>query len=63
MTLAGYFLKVVMADNIAIVVDTVFSDAQTYKGFYVVLATVLFAFQIYGDFGGYSLIASEDAGL
>ncbi|MBR4173951.1 MAG: hypothetical protein IKR56_01270, partial [Lachnospiraceae bacterium] len=52
MTLAGYFLKVVMADNIAIVVDTVFSDAQTYKGFYVVLATVLFAFQIYGDFGG-----------
>ncbi|MBR0149299.1 MAG: MBOAT family protein [Lachnospiraceae bacterium] len=57
MTLAGYFLKVVMADNIAIVVDTVFSDAQTYKGFYVVLATVLFAFQIYGDFGGYSLIA------
>ncbi|MBR6328908.1 MAG: MBOAT family protein [Lachnospiraceae bacterium] len=57
MTLCGYFLKVVMADNIAVVVDTVFGEPEKYTGAYVVLATVLFAFQIYGDFGGYSLIA------
>lgn len=53
----GYFLKVVMADNIAIVVNTVYGDISRYKGAYLLVATVLFAFQIYGDFGGYSMIA------
>lgn len=53
----GYFLKVVMADNAAIIVDTVYADTARYSGWYLILATVLFAFQIYGDFGGYSLIA------
>lgn len=53
----GYFQKVVVADRIAIVVDTVYGDIDTYKGAYLAVATVLFAFQIYCDFGGYSLIA------
>lgn len=53
----GYFLKLVLADRIAIVVNTVYGDCDTYGGWYLILATVLFAFQIYCDFGGYSAIA------
>ena len=53
----GYFLKVVLADRIAIVVDTVYGAPMTYGGWYLVVATVLFAFQIYCDFAGYSTIA------
>lgn len=53
----GYFLKLVLADRIAIVVDKVYGGLGTYRGMYVVVATVLFAFQIYCDFAGYSTIA------
>ncbi len=53
----GFFMKVVLADRIAIFVDTVYGDFSTYSGWYLIVATVLFAFQIYCDFGGYSVIA------
>lgn len=53
----GYFLKVVLADRIAIFVNTVYGDYQTFNGVYIVVATVLFAVQIYCDFAGYSTIA------
>lgn len=54
----GYFLKLVLADRIAIFVDTVYADyGITYPGFYMVVATVLFSIQIYCDFYGYSTIA------
>lgn len=53
----GYFLKVVLADRIAVVVDTVYANPAAYGGWYIVVATILFAFQIYGDFAGYSTIA------
>lgn len=53
----GYFLKMVLADRIAIFVDTVYGDVSQYRGFYLVTATVLFAVQIYCDFSGYSTIA------
>ncbi|MDE7318276.1 MAG: MBOAT family protein [Lachnospiraceae bacterium] len=53
----GYFLKLVVADRIAVVVDTVYGDYGTYGGGYLVVASILFAFQIYGDFAGYSTIA------
>lgn len=53
----GFFLKLVIADRIAIFVDAVYSDLTTYTGYYVIVATVLFAFQIYCDFAGYSTIA------
>lgn len=53
----GFFLKIVLADRIAIFVDTVYSDFSTYSGSYLVVATMLFAFQIYCDFAGYSTIA------
>ena len=53
----GYFLKVVLADRIAVFVDTVYGDFHTYNGWFIVVATVLFAVQIYCDFSGYSTIA------
>ena len=53
----GYFLKVVLADRLAIFVDTVYDAPETYQGWYIVVATVMFGFQIYCDFYGYSTIA------
>jgi len=53
----GYYLKIVLADRIAVVVDTVYGNFRLYPGWYLIVATVLFAFQIYCDFAGYSSIA------
>lgn len=53
----GFFLKIVIADRIAIFVDTVYGDIATYTGWYLIVATMLFAVQIYCDFAGYSVIA------
>lgn len=53
----GYFLKVVLADRIAVFVDTAYGDFETYTGVYLIVATILFAVQIYCDFSGYSVIA------
>ena len=53
----GYFLKVVLADRIAVFVDTVYGDIETYTGVYLIVATFLFAVQIYCDFAGYSIVA------
>lgn len=53
----GYFLKIVLADRITIFVDTVYGDYNTYSGVYLIVATMLFAVQIYCDFAGYSIIA------
>lgn len=57
----GLFLKMVLADRIAIFVDTVYANYTTYSGMYIVVATVLFAIQIYCDFFGYSTIAMGTA--
>ena len=53
----GYFLKVVLADRIAVFVDTIYGDINAYGGTYLLVATILFAVQIYCDFAGYSTIA------
>lgn len=53
----GYFLKMVIADRIAIFVDKVYGEYETYGGVYLIVASMLFAFQIYCDFAGYSTIA------
>jgi alginate O-acetyltransferase complex protein AlgI len=53
----GLFKKVVVADNCAIVVDRIYLDAGTMDGTALLIGTVFFAFQIYGDFSGYSDIA------
>ena len=53
----GYFMKVVVADRIAIAVDSVYDNYTANNGIMMITATVLFAFQIYCDFAGYSTIA------
>ena len=53
----GYFQKMFVADNLARLVDTVFGPSATPTGLDVLVATYAFAFQIYGDFAGYSNIA------
>ena len=53
----GLFMKMVIADRIAIPVDTVFNNFRMYGGTEIALAAVGFAIQIYCDFGSYSMIA------
>lgn len=53
----GYFQKVVIADRCAIFVTQVFDNYQMYAGFEIAIAAIMFAIQIYCDFGGYSDIA------
>jgi alginate O-acetyltransferase complex protein AlgI len=53
----GCFQKMFVADNLAPLVDTVFGPSATPTGADVLIATWAFAFQIYGDFAGYSNIA------
>lgn len=61
LVLYGMFLKMVIADRAAILVDTVYKDSAAYPGFYIVVATCFFAIQIYCDFYGYSTIARGSA--
>lgn len=53
----GLFKKVVVADSCATYVDVIFNDSATFSGSTLLFGTFLFAFQIYGDFSGYSDIA------
>jgi D-alanyl-lipoteichoic acid acyltransferase DltB (MBOAT superfamily) len=53
----GLFLKIFVADNLALIVDPVFASPPPYEGATVLTALYAFAFQIYGDFAGYSNIA------
>lgn len=56
--LLGYFTKVYVADNLAPIANSAFAEADgTAGGATLLLGTVAFAFQIYGDFAGYSNIA------
>ena len=59
----GLFKKIVVADNCATYVDQVFGDLGSHSGSTLLLAAVLFTFQIYGDFSGYSDIAIGTAKL
>lgn len=55
--LRGYAKKLLIADLIAPLVDRVYGDPASFGGFPLMLATMLFAIQIYCDFSGYSDIA------
>lgn len=59
----GLFKKMVVADNCAVIVDQIFATWQNQTGSTLLLAAILFAFQIYGDFSGYSDIAIGSAKL
>lgn len=59
----GFFKKVVIADNCATFANLIFDDPASYSGSTLVLGVIFFAFQIYGDFSGYSDIAIGTARL
>ena len=59
----GLFKKIVIADNCAIYVNQVFGNYQDLSGGILLLGGIFFAFQVYGDFGGYSDIAIGTARL
>jgi alginate O-acetyltransferase complex protein AlgI len=53
----GFFKKIVIADNCAVYANQIFDNYEIYSGSTLLLGAVFFAFQIYGDFSGYSDIA------
>ncbi len=59
----GLFKKIVIADNCAVYVNQIFVTSDDHNGSTLLIAAVLFAFQIYGDFSGYSDIALGTARL
>ena len=59
----GLFKKMVIADNAAYVVNMVYASPEDYGSLSLLYASVLFFFQIYGDFSGYSDIAIGTAKL
>jgi len=62
LTVWGLYKKVVIADNLSLTVDRLFSASDPGSAG-VILAVVFFAFQIYCDFSGYSDIARGVASL
>ena len=59
--LGGFYLKLVIADRASIVVNNIYNSLNLYTGVILIIATVLFAAQIYCDFYAYSLIAKGAA--
>ncbi|MFN5795122.1 MAG: MBOAT family O-acyltransferase, partial [Bacteroidota bacterium] len=59
----GLFKKVVIADQCADFANEFFNNAENYSGSSLLVGAIFFAFQIYGDFSGYSDIASGTARL
>lgn len=63
MVLLGLFEKIVIADNCALVVNSIYSVFEQQTGSTLFFNAVLYSFQIYGDFSGYSHIAIGCAAL
>jgi D-alanyl-lipoteichoic acid acyltransferase DltB (MBOAT superfamily) len=61
--ISGYFMKLVIADRLSLYVDSVYGNVFHHTGATFIVATFLFAFQIYCDFAGYSAIAIGTARL
>lgn len=59
----GMFKKVVVADSLAPYVDEIFAAPDEVSGLTLIIGAIYFAFQIYGDFSGYSDIAIGTARL
>lgn len=57
----GLFMKMVLADNLARIVNPVYDQFANYSGVEIIIATFCFAFQIYCDFAAYSTIAYGSA--
>lgn len=59
----GLFKKIIVADSLAVIVNDIFQNPEQQHGSTLVLGAVYFAFQIYGDFSGYTDIALGTAKL
>ncbi|MDT0687441.1 MBOAT family O-acyltransferase [Autumnicola psychrophila] len=59
----GLFKKIVVADNLALAVDTFFAKPSDFQSWELFYGLVLFYFQIYADFSGYTDIALGSAKL
>lgn len=57
MMIWGYFMKLCIAGNVGPYVDAVYNNVSNHNGTSLLLATFFFTFQIFCDFGGYSLLA------
>jgi len=57
----GLYLKVVLSNNIAPIVDVIYENHSAYRGIEIIIATILFGIQIYCDFAGYSYMAVGSA--
>ena len=55
--IVGFFKKIIVADGISIYVDAVYNNTENASAFAIIIATMLFAVQIYCDFSGYTDIA------
>ncbi|HUQ85784.1 MAG TPA: MBOAT family O-acyltransferase [Candidatus Limnocylindrales bacterium] len=53
----GLFKKMVIADNLSLVVDRVFSSLPDYKGVSLIIVIIFYTWQIYMDFSGYTDMA------
>ena len=53
----GMFFKMVVADRLGMYVDTVYANYEHISGLNLLLGSVFYSFQIYGDFAGYSYMA------
>lgn len=61
--LYGFFVKMVIADNLSYTVSSIFNDPGKWKFYWNIIGVLSFGFQIYADFFGYSLIAQGVAKL
>ncbi|MBN2400397.1 MAG: MBOAT family protein [Candidatus Aminicenantes bacterium] len=59
----GYFMKLVVAARVAIYVDAIYGNIPHHNGTSLLFASLLYPFQMYADFGGYSLIAIGTANI
>lgn len=57
----GYFIKMVVADNLTGIVDMVYNNIHIYEGIHYLIASLAFTYQIFSDFAGYSFIAQGSA--
>ena len=63
LTIWGFFKKMVIADNLSMIVTPIFKDVSHYSGSTLLIAGFLFVIQVYADFSGYSDIATGVAKL
>lgn len=59
--LYGLFIKMVIADNLAVLVDQIYTSPNSYSSLDVLTGIFLYSFQIYSDFYGYSVVAVGSA--